>query len=91
MILFYFWQTVVPILHRIAGESGVQEKENPQLTPSQDQIDMSNKELQLKFMVNREDNRQMILARDNSYKKTTSSMKIPPQEKNNPSRTQRQC
>jgi hypothetical protein len=63
MILFYFWQTAVPILHRIAWESGVQEKENPQLTPLQDQIDMSNKELQLKFIVNREDNRQMILAK----------------------------
>jgi hypothetical protein len=71
MILFYFWQTAVPILHTIAGESGVQEKENPQLTPLQDQIDMSNKELQLKFIVHREDNRQMILA-----KKSTSSKKI---------------
>jgi hypothetical protein len=48
MILFYFWQTAVPILHRIAGESGVQgKKKPPQLTPLQDQIDMSNKELQL--------------------------------------------
>jgi len=77
MILFYFWQTAVPILHRIAGESGVQKKKKPpQLTPLQDQIDMSNKELQLKFTVNREDNRQMILARYNSYKKSTSSKKI---------------
>jgi hypothetical protein len=39
-------------------------------------MDMSNKELQLKFLVNWEDNRQMILARYNSYKKSTSSKKI---------------
>jgi len=83
MILFYFWQTAVPILHRIAGESGVQEKKKPpQLTPLQDQIDMSNKELQLKFTVNREDNRQMILARYNSSKSL--------QVRRKSSRTQRQ-
>jgi hypothetical protein len=81
MILFYFWQTVVPILHRIAGESGVQEKEIQQLTPLQDQIDMSNQELQLKVIINREDNRQIILARYNSYKKSTSSKKILRKEK----------
>jgi hypothetical protein len=66
------------------GERGFKKKENPELTPLQDQIDMSNKELQLKFIVNKEDNRRMILARYNSYKKSTSSKKILRKKKKNP-------
>jgi len=95
MILFYFWQTVVPILHRIAGESGGFKKKKTRnwLPHKQDQIDMSNKELQFKFIVNREDNRQMILARYNSYKKRLQVRRKSSarQKKKNPSRTQRQC
>jgi protein subunit release factor B len=91
MILIYFCQTAVPILHRIAGESGVQEKEIAQLTPLQDQMDMSNKELQLKFIINREDNRQNDSCTLQLLQKVYKFEENPPQEKTKSSRTQRQC